>query len=356
MNSSENQLLVLNDRWVRIFAVPIIGFLVPLLFFGEKMENGLIGYLSLWLVSTFYTFVYYEGSRQIFLQVHNRFPHISQTIRRITWLAIFVLVYIMVVCTFLEMALHQVLRGMPEYNHQVSLLANYMASIIPTIICLSIYECVFYFEQYRKALLETEQLKQENVLSQLESLKSQVNPHFLFNSLNTLAALIPENADLAIEFVQKLSKVYRYILEITDLSTVSLREEVVALNAYLFLLQIRFGRNLTVRMVLPKERLDDHIVPLALQMLVDNAVKHNVSSTQRPLWIEIRLEGDQVTVQNNLQTKNNPEDSTGLGLPNIQNRYQLLVGKPIEVIVTAQTFTVSLPVLPAPAYARVAVV
>ncbi|WP_373515796.1 sensor histidine kinase [Persicitalea sp.] len=356
MNSSENQLFVLNDRWVRIFAVPIIGFLVPLLFFGEKMENGLTGYLPLWLVSAFYTFIYYEGSRQIFLQVHNRFPHISQTIRRITWLAIFVLVYIMVVCTLLEMALHQALRGMPDYNHQVSLLANYMASIIPTIICLSIYEGVFYFEQYRKALLETEHLKQENVLSQLESLKSQVNPHFLFNSLNTLAALIPENADLAIEFVHKLSKVYRYILEITDLSTVSLREEVVALNAYLFLLQIRFGRNLTVRMVLPKERLDDHIVPLALQMLVDNAVKHNVSSTQRPLWIEIRLEGDQVTVQNNLQTKNNPEDSTGLGLPNIRNRYQLLVGKPIEVIVTAQTFTVSLPVLPAPAYARVAVV
>jgi LytS/YehU family sensor histidine kinase len=118
-------------------------------------------------------------------------------------------------------------------------------------------------------------------------------------------------------------------------------------------LQIRFGHNLNVRLELPEERLDDHIVPLALQMLVDNAVKHNVISTQRPLWIEIRLEGNQVTVRNNLQVKNNPEDSTGLGLPNIRNRYQLLAGKPIDVIVAAQTFTVSLPVLPAPAYAKV---
>ncbi len=90
-------------------------------------------------------------------------------------------------------------------------------------------------------------------------------------------------------------------------------------------------------------------------MLVDNAVKHNVISTQKPLWIEIGLEGDHVVVRNNLQIKNAPDDSTGLGLPNIRNRYQLLVGKPIDVIVTAQTFAVSLPVLPAPAYVRVAV-
>lgn len=355
MNSPENQPLILNDRWVRIVAVPIIGFLVPLLFFGETLEKGLVAYLPLWLVSTLYTFVYYEGSRRFFLLVHRRFPHISQTGQRIVWLAVVVLTYIVLVCTLLDIGLRFLLRGTPEYNFEVSLLANYMASIIPTVIGLSIYECVYYFEQYRKALLETQQLKQENVLSQLESLKSQVNPHFLFNSLNTLAALIPEDADLAVEFVQKLSKVYRYILEITDMSTVSLREEVVALKAYLFLLQIRFGRNLTVRMELPEERLDDHILPLALQMLVDNAVKHNVISTQKPLWIEIGLEGDHVVVRNNLQIKNAPDDSTGLGLPNIRNRYQLLVGKPIDVIVTAQTFAVSLPVLPAPAYVRVAV-
>ena len=356
MNSSENKPFVLKDRWVRMVAVPIIGFLVPLLFFGEKMEHGPLGYLPLWLVSTFHTFVYYEGSRLIFLQVHRRFQHISQTRRRITWLAACVLAYLSIACTVLYLAMQQALQQMPEYDQKVSPLASYMASIIPTLTCLSIYECVFYFEKYRKALLETQQLKQENMLSQLESLKSQVNPHFLFNSLNTLAALIPENADLAIEFVQKLSRVYRYILEITDMSTVSLREEVVTLKAYLFLLQIRFGRNLTVHLELPEERLDDHIVPLALQMLVDNAVKHNVISTQRPLWIELRLEGEQVIVRNNLQTKNNPDESTGLGLPNIRNRYQLLVGKPIDVIVTARTFTVSLPLLPAPAYARKAVV
>ncbi len=352
---ADNRPLVLKDRWVRIIAVPIIGFLVPLLFFGEKMEGGLIPYLPYWLVSTFYTFVYYEGSRLIFLQVHHRFPDISQTERRIGWLAVCVLIYILSVCTFLNITLDKMLSGISDVEKETTLLANYMASIVPTVICLTIYECVYYFGQYRAALLETEQLKQENVLSQLESLKNQVNPHFLFNSLNTLTAIIPENPDLAVEFVHKLSKVYRYVLEITDMPTVTLREEIVALKAYLFLLQIRFGDNLAVRMNLSEARLDDHVVPLALQMLVDNAVKHNVISTQKPLWIEIALEGDVLTVRNNLQLKNSSQYSTGVGLPNIRNRYQLLAGKPVDVIVTARTFTVSLPILPAPTFVRVEV-
>lgn len=200
---------------------------------------------------------------------------------------------------------------------------------------------------------EAEQLKRENVQSQLETLKNQVNPHFLFNSLNTLAAIIPEDVDLAVEFVQKLSKVYRYILEIRDAQVVRLRDELVALQAYNFLLQIRFSTNLRIRVALPENRLDDWIVPLSLQMLIENAVKHNTISTQKPLVIEVFVEKDNVIVRNNLQRKNQSTDSTGLGLPNIQNRYQLLANQPVHVIVTAQTFTVSLPLLPAPAYERV---
>ncbi len=346
---------VLKDRWFRIIAIPVIGFLVPLLFFGEKLNDGINVYLPYWAISTVYTFVYYQGSRFIFVKMHQRFPHISQTGKRIAWLTVFILGYIFFVCTVLDSAVH-LLTSNPHDAYKISPLSNYMASIVPTVICLAIYEAIYYFGQYRAALLETQQLKQENVLSQLESLKNQVNPHFLFNSLNTLTAIIPENPDLAVQFVHKLSKVYRYILEITDMPTVSLREEIVALKAYLFLLQIRFGNNLAVRIELAEARLEDHVVPLALQMLVDNAVKHNVISTQKPLWIEIALKDDTLTVRNNLQPKNSSQESTGVGLPNIRNRYQLLVGKPTDVIVTARTFTVSLPVLPAPTFARVGAV
>ncbi|RYF45860.1 MAG: histidine kinase, partial [Cytophagaceae bacterium] len=156
------------------------------------------------------------------------------------------MLFSMVVCYGLNDLLKMAFPGF--VHRKPGLLEEYKATLIPLVICLAVYECIYYFRQLRAALLEAEQLKQANLQSQLETLKNQVNPHFLFNSLNTLTALIPEDPDLAVRFVQKLAKVYRYILEIRELQTVPLADELSALKAYNFLMQIRFGDRLAIQL------------------------------------------------------------------------------------------------------------
>jgi len=342
-----------DDRLARLIGIPIVGFLVPLLFFGNTLNDGLMVYVPIWLISTLQTLVYWEGNRFIFMQTRRRFPLVTQTRPRIALLVGLSLTYTLLMCRLLRYGVN--LFFPTRQTERVTITEEYVGCFVPLIVCLALYESIYYFRQLQAALLESEKLKKENLQSQLETLKNQVNPHFLFNSLNTLAAIIPDDAELSVHFVQKLSKVYRYILEIRDVQTVSLADELAALRAYSFLLQIRFGDNLRINIDIPDERLTDRIVPLALQMLVENAVKHNVISTQRPLTIDVLTERGRILVQNNLQRRNqfsqlpppaDPEsDSTGLGLTNIRNRYQLIDGQPIDVIITTQSFVVSLPLL-----------
>ncbi len=168
-------------------------------------------------------------------------------------------------------------------------------------------------------------LQKENLQSQYDVLKQQVNPHFLFNSLNVLTSLIKIDPDLAEQFSEQLSKVYRYVLENRDNELIDLNTELSFLNAYIFLINIRFMDKLEVRMEIPEERRSDKIIPLAMQLLIENAIKHNVMSKSRPLVIDIFVDNhNYLNVVNNLQERPSQVVSTGLGLKNIINRYQLL--------------------------------
>ena len=172
-----------------------------------------------------------------------------------------------------------------------------------------------------------------------------MNPHFLFNNLNTLLSLIPENPKHAADFVQQLSKVYRHILEVKDEKSILLRKEMEVLEAYYFLLKTRFGENLTVNIDIPCEKLDKQVVPLSLQLLMENAIKHNIVSESRPLLVNIFTENGSLVFDNNLQMKNQVSESTGIGLDNIRNRYKLLGNKQVKVTETATNFTVSIPLI-----------
>jgi LytS/YehU family sensor histidine kinase len=200
--------------------------------------------------------------------------------------------------------------------------------------------------------VEKQKLKRMNMQSQLEGLKNQVNPHFLFNSLNTLTYLIPENSEKSVHFVQQLSKVYRYILEIRDKKLILLEEELNFLNAYTFLLKERFGKNLHIKIDIPEVHLNDKIIPLSLQILFENAIKHNIISSEKPLFMEVFIEnGNKLIVKNNLQKKNQVMNSTKLGLQNIKNRYRFFSEKEVEVIVTQESFIVILPMIDVPVFA-----
>jgi len=201
-----------------------------------------------------------------------------------------------------------------------------------------------FLTEWRASASEAERLRTENLSARYETLKSQVNPHFLFNSFNVLSTLVYKNPDTAARFIKQLSNLYRYVLETKDKETVSIEEEVNALKAFSYLSTMRFGDNLDIDIALD-EVLTYQIAPMTLQMLVENSIKHNVVSKAKPLSIKVFKERDEIVVQNNLQRKNNVTASAGIGLPNIQARYEYLSDQPVSIEETNETFLVRIPLL-----------
>ncbi len=200
---------------------------------------------------------------------------------------------------------------------------------------------------WRQLELDAERLRSEHLTSKYESLKNQVNPHFLFNSLNALTDLVYENQDLAAKFIRKLSEVYRYVLDQQDKKTVLLEEELKFAEAYIFLQKIRFGEKLKVEnTVSPNEQY--YVPPLSIQMLLENAIKHNIITKEQPLTIQIIIKGeDKIRVSNNLQKKNSLDTSGSnqLGLANIKARYRFLTEKTVEITENKEVFEVLIPLI-----------
>ena len=218
----------------------------------------------------------------------------------------------------------------------------YMSVGITLVITMVLTSRSFLFN-WRQTAIDAEKFKRESTVAKFESLRNQVNPHFLFNSLNALTNLVYEDQDKAAKFIKQLSEVYRYLLDTRDKEIVPLEEEKKFLESYLFLQQIRFGEKLKLTV-----SLDDRpcmVPPLVLQMLVENAIKHNVISEQAPLSIHIHTEEDFIVIENNLQKKDKMmEDSPGVGLDNIRKRYEFLTNKKVEVI-EREKFIVRLPMI-----------
>lgn len=194
--------------------------------------------------------------------------------------------------------------------------------------------------------VKAEQLEKENLLSQFGALKSQVNPHFLFNSLSILSSLVRKDADLSEQFIDRLSRAYRYILEQRETDVVPLATELEFLQSYTFLLQTRFEHKFEVQVNLDKATVESfHIPPLTLQILVENAVKHNRMSEREPLLITIGREAESLVVSNLSRPRGEEVASTGLGLQNIINRYALLTNRPVWAGEREDFFVVKIPLL-----------
>lgn len=214
---------------------------------------------------------------------------------------------------------------------------------ITLIISLFLHSRAFFFN-WRKLELDSVKLQKENLSSKYESLKSQLDPHFLFNSLNVLTNLVYSDADKSARFIKQLSEVYRYVLEVRNKELVPLEDELKFVESYLFLQQIRFGDKLKIENSIMG--VSGLIPPLALQILVENAIKHNVISEDDPLTIRLYLQDNQMIVENNLQKKTRlTEGSTGIGLDNISKRYEFLSNQKIEISETDSSFIVRLPLI-----------
>ena len=196
-----------------------------------------------------------------------------------------------------------------------------------------------------KNLSRKEGLQRERIQSQFETLRNQINPHFLFNSFNTLITTIGKDKEAAIDYVENLSDYFRIVLQQREKEVITLHEELELVNHYLFLQQKRFGGNFICKVSIPDTYMDSIIPPMTLQLLVENAVKHNIITASRPLTVSIQIQNGKLTISNTLQEKVNKEKSTGVGLDNIRNRYRILFNKEIEIVSDDGRFEVRLPII-----------
>lgn len=210
----------------------------------------------------------------------------------------------------------------------------------------AVYISVHFYNKWKKALVESEMLKTENLHAQLHTLQSQVNPHFLFNSLNTLTSVIVEDKKTAIEYVQKLANFYRTLLQRQSDHLVLLNDELNLVDSYVYLQKKRFGDNFNVDINIDEHQKRKFIPTLVLQILLENTVKHNVVSSEKPLYVKMFIDSDNnLIVENNLQRKNFIKPSTKRGLQNIKNRYAILSKKDVRIIEADNIFRVILPMM-----------
>jgi len=215
---------------------------------------------------------------------------------------------------------------------------------IATFVGFGIGGLFFFYVMWAEAVDNVKKLREEKLIFQYETLKSQVNPHFLFNSLNSLSSLIRKDPDLSEQFIQKLSSVYRFILDNREKELVPLTTELEFVNNYFYLQKIRDEDKIILKNEL-KETEKMEVLPVSLQLLVENALKHNAATRKQPLEITIHSEGlDKLVVRNNLQKKTQLNDSSKIGLKNLNERSRLILNREIEIQETEDEFVVKIPV------------
>ncbi len=335
-----------NDWPFIIIGTPMVSILVTMIFFGISVNEAFACTMTNILPSAISTAVFWMGDRYITIQFRKKFPAIHDIKKRLFYQSLVIFAYTALMAIPLKSTSGLFQHTFAGSDIHPGYFKSFVACLFATIPITAIYEAGFFINRWKMSIAETEKLKQQNTQSQLEALRNQINPHFLFNSLNTLASLIPEDPKSAIDFVHKLSNVYRSILDLKEKTIVTLDEELEYLDNYIYLLKTRFGENIRFEIEIHDVCKTCYLVPLSVQMLLENAIKHNVVSQRKPLTVTIRNEGTNVLiVRNNLQLKDQHNESTGTGLLNIENRYQLTFGVPITVSQTATEFIVKLPLI-----------
>ena len=223
--------------------------------------------------------------------------------------------------------------------------AHYYVSLFITFIIVVIFHAFYFYKQTQETKLKEQKIIAGTASAKFESLKNQIDPHFLFNSLNVLSSLIEENPETAQDFTTSLSKIYRYVLEQKDKELVPIEEELDFAKTYMNLLLMRFENSLTFEIPENIGISEAKVVPLSLQLLLENTIKHNIVSSSKPLHIRIYTESGNLVIENNLQKKESLNNRKGVGLQNIVNRYSILTKRVVTIEETSEHFRVRLPIL-----------
>ena len=337
----------INDSGLRWLG-PVGLFLLGNLFFRLAfwLEASPRAMFHSTLVGLIAGYLFWQLSREITFYLQRRFPGLDRTRKRL-FILLLLSPLLVNAAVFVRFAMHILLGSRKElWLGSVDYVTSLGIQLFYHAVYFSIYEGLYVMRQWRQTYLEKEELTKAQWQTRFNSLKSQVNPHFLFNSLNALSALIEESPIQASQFVDELSKMYRYLLQVNDRELTLLSTELTFIESYVHLLQTRHGKGINVQMTVCDDHLSSSLPPLTLQLLVENAVKHNIVLANRPLLIEIGTTEDrQLRVRNNLQRKNGRSSSNGVGLTNIAAKYRMLTQTDIVIQDADGYFTVLLPLL-----------
>ncbi len=333
-----------DDFWFSVIGVLIISFVTT--YFSNYLNEvlSLAEVAFSWGFSLFIGIIAWLIVRAMMIFLRKKYPDFRDDAKRIA------LFFLAIVCTiflvgFISSTLISLIPGVNIVGGASRIKALLFSVLIITMI-MAIYEAIYYNIRLKNSVREEEQSKQAVVQAQLDALRNQAQPHFFFNTLNTLRDIIDQNSkEDAKEFVDKLSDMYRFLLEAGNANLISLRDELKFTKAYIHIQTERFGDNLKLNWNIPEASLDTMIVPMSLQLLLENAIKHNVISKAKPLEVHINIKDNCIVVDNKIQVKSTQLPSTKVGLKNIEKRYALITNTSVEIVNNGNQFSVSLPLL-----------
>ena len=324
---------------IKIGSCILLAVLFKLIFFRlNEFLNWDILYIS------FIILLVWTGNLQIDQSLNNRYSWIDVPVKRLV-LQITGSTLFTAAALFIFMNLiHQFQFGDGNLIDR-KLTEIFFPALLLTFLILGIHVSSQFFRSMKHSLLEVEKYKTESANAQLQNLKNQLNPHFLFNNLSVLTTLVYKSQDKAIEFINELSKVYRYVLDNKSTELTTLSEELEFLAHYLYLLKIRFGSSIEFSIDIEESCKKNYLPPMCLQMLVENTIQHNEASQAKPLQVKIHTDKNTLVVENPVQPRTDAMDSSKTGLKNIRSRYAFFTGEKVEVIHTAATFKIVLPLI-----------
>ncbi len=333
-----------NDFWFTVTGILILSFATDYLFSNSFSSFPFLEALINWGVSLFFSTCDWFIMRAIMIYLRRKYPALKDSVQRIALFFVGIVTTVLVM-DYVGMNLLSLIYDDIGY-HFIARSRALLSIVLISTMTMAIYEAIYFYVRLKKSVREEEQAKQAIVQAQLDALRNQSQPHFFFNTLNTLRDIIDQNSrEDAKKFVDRLSEMYRYLLESGNNNLISLKAELRFAKAYIHIQTERFGESLKVNWQIPNSALDAMIVPMSVQLLLENAIKHNIVSKANPLEIYVLLKDHSLIVQNRMQPKSTQLPSTKVGLRNIERRYALLSGKSIEITNDGRQFTVSLPLL-----------
>ena len=333
---------------LKSLSIGIIIFLVIILInfiYGSKIAfNQQLGIMFLYTMM--YSIVLGYANRSVFVYLDKKYAGERFSSKRLIVGFITAFLITILIIFLLRIFTDVVIEGetFKEYwaNER---LANYVFATAMSFIILLCFYVFYIFKEYNESKVKEQKIIAGTANAKFESLKNQIDPHFLFNSLNVLSSLIEENPDNAQKFTTSLSKIYRYVLEQKDKELVTVQEELAFAKTYMNLLKMRFENSISFELPENFENSEAKVVPLSLQLLLENCIKHNIVSEQKPLHIKISIKDNYLIIQNDLQKKEVLQDRRGVGLQNIVSRYSILTQRKVLINESNAVFAIYLPIL-----------